>query len=256
MNFPIGVFDSGIGGLSILAELKALLPHEDFIYYADTKNHPYGQKSIEEIITCAKSCVEELLKKNCKLIVVACNTASLNAVDQLRVMYPDVLFVATYPAVKVAIDVYDTNSCLLMATPASIKSEKLHQFVSSLDKKEAIHFLPCRKLANLIEKGDEVDSYLQELLTPWVGKVDCVVLGCTHYPLIKNRIKKIIDVPIIDGSMGIGKRVEFLLNENHLNNQKNHQGKISFLSSSIEGEDEKTKNKFLAYDSSVRFNIK
>ena len=201
MNFPIGIFDSGIGGLSILKKVKDLLPNEDFIYYADSKNHPYGEKSIEEIVLSAKSCVDELLKRNCKLIVVACNTASLNAIDDLRKMYPDTLFVATYPAVKVAIDVYETKSCLLMATPASIKSERLQRFVSTIDKSDCIHFLPCPRLANLIETGcDDTASYLKKLLTPWIGKVDCIVLGCTHYPFVIGKIKRIIDVPIIDGS--------------------------------------------------------
>ena len=132
-NNKIGMFDSGIGGLTVLKELRKILPNENYIYYADSKNNPYGEKSDSELMAIVTNIVDYLISKEVKIIVIACNTATTRCINRLRKMYPDMIFVGTEPAIKVACDKNYKNT-LVMATPGTIKSERTHELVK-LNKK-------------------------------------------------------------------------------------------------------------------------
>ena len=215
----IGIFDSGIGGLSILSELIKIMLNEDYLFYEDSINNPYGEKDDEELYQIASNIVDYLLKNNCKIIVIACNTMTTSSMKKLKEKYNNTIFVGTVPAIKVA---YDRNfkKSILMATPYTIKSnrvnELIHDYVSS---DHSLKLVSCKNLANLIEKNDteKIDLLLDDLLKKYDGVVDSVILGCTHYPLIKDRIKRVLpNCSIIDGSFGVAKEVYNQLNINNL----------------------------------------
>lgn len=217
-NGPIGFIDSGLGGISILKEVRKILPFEHYIYYGDSRNNPYGSKKKKELIEIVDQIVIYLLKKGCKLIVIACNTATVVTIQELRRRHPDVLFVGTEPAIKVAHDYYQKSRVLVMATSATMHSERL-KFLKVKYPLQQIEFLECPNLAYLIEQGNttKINSYLIDLLDSFRNKIDVVVLGCTHYPFVKKQIKKILgNVTFIDGGVGVAKRVKQLLTENEL----------------------------------------
>lgn len=232
---PIGIFDSGIGGISILNAVRKILPNEDYIYYGDSLNNPYGNKSKEELMELVCHIVEDFIEKKCKLIVVACNTATTVLIKDLRCKYPDIIFVGTEPAIKVAYDYHRDEKVLVMATPGTIKSEKLSNLSDKYYQKNR-YFLQCDKLANLIEnRSNDIDLYLDQLLEAFKDKhIDVVVLGCTHYPFIKDKIAKILDEAIfIDGGVGIANRVNSILTEKKWLNDSPVKGKVT-LNNSLE----------------------
>lgn len=220
MKNKIGVFDSGIGGLTTLSEIIKLLPNENYIFYADSKNNPYGEKTFKELYKIVTNIVDYLIKRKVKIIVIACNTATTKCIEKLRRDYPNMIFVGTEPAVKVACDKGYKNT-LVMATPGTIKSERLHKLIKVNKKKDQhIYLLPCEGLANAIETHNEkeVDKLLKKFLSKYKN-IDSVVLGCTHYPHIKNKVQEYFkDAEIIDGNLGVAKRVKYLLEENNLLN--------------------------------------
>lgn len=204
----IGILDSGIGGVTVLKEIIKLIPKGHFIYYSDSINNPYGDKSEEEIYSIVKRIVLYFLENNCVAIVLACNTASCICVKRLREEFPKVLFIAIEPAYKM---VHDYNPCgktLVMATEGTLRSEKFLALYHNYDNNNTI-LLPCVGLADLIEKGDMniVLKYLFDNLSQYKD-VENVVLGCTHYPLIKNNIRKVLgEVNFFDGSKGVSKEL-------------------------------------------------
>lgn len=230
-NNKIGIFDSGIGGTTTLNEIKKLLPNEDFIYYADSKNNPYGSKSDDELYKIVKNVVDFLIKKEVKLIVIACNTATTKCINKLRENYKNIPFIGTEPAIKVACDNNYKNT-LVLATPGTINSERTQELVNKNKKtNQNIYLLPCDYLANAIERNDvkEIDSLLYNYLTPYQNKnIDSIVLGCTHYPLIKDKIQSYFkDAVIIDGNIGVAKRVKYILETNNL--LGNNKGNIEYI---------------------------
>lgn len=233
MNNKIGIFDSGIGGTTILNELRNLLPSESFIYYADSKNNPYGEKSDEELFKIVSDVVNILSSKNVKLIVIACNTATTRCIKLLREKYPYMIFVGTEPAIKVACD-NDYKNTLVMATPGTINSERTHELVIKNQKKDQnITLLPCDGLANAIENNnnDLIDKLLNKLLSEYFDKnIDSIVLGCTHYPLIKDKIQNLFpNAVLIDGNRGVSNQVKFKLEENNLLNLTKIIGSVEFI---------------------------
>ena len=228
----IGVFDSGIGGTTTLKEIIKLLPNEDYIFYADSKNNPYGNKSDEEVFKITSNIVDFLLSKNVKMIVVACNTATTKCISKLRNKYPNMMFVGTVPAIKVACD-NNYNNTLVLATPGTISSDLTKELINTNKKEnENIHLLPCEGLANAIETNNEskIDELLDKFLIPYQNKnIDAVVLGCTHYPIIKDKIQSYFkDATILDGNNGVARRVKQLLEENNLLNDKGNSN-IEFI---------------------------
>ena len=204
----IGVLDSGIGGVTVLREILKQGINAKFIYYSDSKNNPYGDKSYGEVYDIVKEIVDYLLDKGCVAIVIACNTASAICVKRLRVEYPDTLFIAIEPAYKMVHDYNPKGKTLVMATEGTIKSEKFLTLFNKYDNHKTI-LLPCKGLAELIEKGneDEINQYLESNLSRYKD-IDNVVLGCTHYPLIKDNLKRVLgDVKFFDGSLGVSREL-------------------------------------------------
>ena len=195
---PIAVFDSGVGGISVLRELEKIMPGEDYIYYGDSANAPYGTKTLEEVrqLTCEHA-RRLLFDEGAKGLVVACNTATSAAVKILRSRYPDIPIVGIEPAVKPAVLCKENPRVLVMATPMTIREEKFHRLMDKYKDKGTIIPLPCPGLMNFVERGDldgdDLRKYLEELLFEYQkNPVDAVVLGCTHYPLLSNTIRRIL----------------------------------------------------------------
>lgn len=221
-NFPIGIFDSGIGGTSIWKEIIALLPNEKTIYLSDSKHAPYGQKSASEIIELSIKNTEFLLNKNCKLIVVACNTATTNAIKYLRENY-DVPFIGIEPAIKPAALQTKTNKIGILATKGTLNSALFEKTVKKIHQKITLIEQVGEGLVELIESGklisDEMTILLKKHLTPMLEKqIDCLVLGCTHYPYLIPQIREITKnkIQIIDSGEAVAKQTSAILKENGL----------------------------------------
>lgn len=232
-NNKIGMFDSGIGGLTVLKELRKLLPNENYIYYADSKNNPYGEKSDSELMNIVTNIVDFLISREVKIIVIACNTATTRCINRLRKMYPNMIFVGTEPAIKVACDKNYKNT-LVMATPGTIKSERTHELVK-LNKKrdQKITLLSCKGLADAIESGnkDNVNKVLHKLLDKYVDEgIDSIVLGCTHYPHAKKNIKELFpNAKLIDGNKGVSRQVKRQLESHNLLSNSTTRGKVKMI---------------------------
>ena len=215
-NNPIGLFDSGIGGTSIWKEIHQLLPKENTIYLADSKNAPYGQKSKDEIIQLSFKNTEFLLDQNCKLIVVACNTATTNAIKELRDKY-DVPFIGIEPAIKPAATNSKTQKIGILATKGTLNSELFYKNVEKFQDIKIIEQIGYN-LVTLIENGEmnspEMNDLLQEYLTPMIEQnIDYLVLGCTHYPYLIPQIEKIIpkNIKIIDSGEAVARQTKSIL---------------------------------------------
>lgn len=228
MNKKIGIFDSGLGGLSILKELVSILPNEDYLFFEDSINNPYGEKSDEELLNITSNIVEYLLENNCKIIVIACNTATTSCMKKLREKYKDTIFVGTVPAIKVA---YDNNykNTLVLATPYTIKSERVSDLLDTYrHPNQKITLISGSNLAHLIEKGNkkEITSLLENILSSYKN-ADSLVLGCTHYSLIKNEIKKVLpNTLLLDGCIGVANEVKHQLIKYNLLNMSQSKGEI------------------------------
>lgn len=207
----IGIFDSGIGGVTVLKELLEFLPGEQYIYYSDSKNNPYGTKSHAEIQKLSLDATNFLLEKGCEIIVIACNTASAEAADFLRNKFSGIPIFAIQPAIK---QVYDSpdfkNYTLAMATAATLGSSKFQELIKNYPVKNLIT-LDCNGLAELIETGDEtgIKTFLEEKLAPYKGLAKNVVLGCTHYPLVSKNIREILgsDTKFFNGAKGLARNL-------------------------------------------------
>ncbi|MCW1147176.1 glutamate racemase [Flavobacterium lacisediminis] len=234
---PIGLFDSGIGGTSIWREVHTLMPNENTIYLADSKNAPYGLKSKDEIIALSCKNTEFLLENNCKIIVVACNTATTNAIKELRAKY-DVPFIGIEPAIKPAALQSKTQTIGILATKGTLNSELFHKNVSNHPDVKIIEQIG-HGLVQLIENGDmdsaEMEDLLKSYLNPMVEKnIDYLVLGCSHYPYLIPQIQKIIPphIKIIDSGEAVAKQTQKILEQNHLLNHSNEKSSQIFYTNS------------------------
>lgn len=213
----IGVFDSGIGGVTVLKEIIKLMPNQKYIYYSDSKNNPYGDREKEELFLIVDDIVNLLMNKGCKAIVIACNTASALCVEKLRKDYPEIPIIAIEPAYKMVYDYNFNGKTLVMATKGTLESEKFLRLYYKYDNHNTI-LKPCIGLAELIEEGNEekIDKYLEENLSEY-NDIENVVLGCTHYPLVKKNIAKVLgNVKFFDGSVGVSKELKRRLEEKGL----------------------------------------
>jgi glutamate racemase len=217
-NKPIGIFDSGIGGTSIWREIHQLLPNEKTIYLADSKNAPYGQKTKAEIIALSIKNTEFLLDMDCKLIVVACNTATTNAIEELRAKYP-VPFIGIEPAIKPAATNSKTQTIGILATQGTLNSTLFHKTAEMFHDTKIIEQVG-HGLVQLIENGEinspEMNQFLHSYLTPMIeANIDYLVLGCSHYPYLIPQIKKILPthIQIIDSGEAVAKQVQNILKE-------------------------------------------
>jgi glutamate racemase len=227
-NNPIGIFDSGVGGISIWKEIHELLPNENTIYLADSINAPYGQKSKQEIIDLCFKNTELLIKKNCKLIVVACNTATTNAIKQLRAKY-EIPFIGIEPAIKPAAINSKTKSIGILATKGTLSSELFHDTTELYSDNIKITEQVGVGLVELIESGNidspEMTSLLNKYLTPMISyNIDYLVLGCSHYPFLIPKIKKMIpnNISIIDSGKAVAKQVQNILDKQKCLSENNN----------------------------------
>ncbi len=236
MNKPIGIFDSGVGGTSIWKEIQSLLPNENIIYLADSKNAPYGQKSKEEILRLSIKNTEYLLNQECKLIVVACNTATTNAITYLRNNYK-VPFIGIEPAIKPAALKSESKIVGILATKGTLSSSLFHSTAENHADGIKIIEKEGEGLVPLIEKGElqskELRGLLNKYLLPMVQEgIDYLVLGCTHYPYLIPLIKEIVPdkVKIIDSGEAVAKQTKAILEKHKILNHSALQGKSTFFS--------------------------
>ncbi|MDA6070966.1 glutamate racemase [Flavobacterium sp. AC] len=217
-NNPIGVFDSGIGGTSIWNAIHNLLPNEKTIYLADSKNAPYGQRTKEEIVALSKKNVDFLLDMNCKLIVIACNTATTNAILELRADY-DIPFIGIEPAIKPAANNSKTQVIGILATKGTLNSELFNKTAEMFQNTKIIEQVGYG-LVQLIEDGNlnspEMTQLLESYLQPMIdANIDYLVLGCSHYPYLIPQIKKILPehIHIIDSGEAVARQTQNILRE-------------------------------------------
>ena len=233
---PIGIFDSGIGGTSIFNEIHGLLPNEDTIYLADSKNAPYGNKSKAEIIKLSIKNTELLLEKNCKLIVVACNTATTNAIKLLRSTY-DVPFIGIEPAIKPAALNTKTKVIGILATKGTLSSELFHNTTDLYTNGIKVIEQVGEGIVPLIEMGktnsDDMRSLLETYMKPMLdANIDYLVLGCTHYPYLIPMLIEILPkhIKIIDSGLAVAKQTKTILEQHNLLNVSPHKPKNVFFS--------------------------
>lgn len=233
-NSKIGLLDSGYGGLSVLKEVMNILPNEDYLYYADTLNNPYGVKNKEELFNITSSIVDFLIKNDCKIIVLACNTATTSCIEELREKYKDMIFIGTVPAIKVAYDNGSKNT-IILSTPSTTMSNRVKELLHDYTREDQeVIKISGKNLANLIEldKKEEYMDLLHSLLDEYKDKADTLVLGCTHYSLIKDDINKILpNTILVDGTLGIAKEVKRKLEEYDLLNPSTKKGSLDIINS-------------------------
>lgn len=234
----IGVFDSGVGGLWILKHLQRELPSYNYIFVGDQYHAPYGVRKMEEIKSFSENITQFLIEKDCKIIVIACNTASAASLKYLREKFPDIFFVGMEPAVKPAVMTTHTGKVGVLATKATFQGELYNSVVERFAHDTEIFTSTCEGLVSQIEKGDldglKTKNILQEALLPMLEKgIDTVVLGCTHYPFVIEAIRDIVgnDVNIIDPTNAIVRRVGNILRENNFNNLSHNIGSVEIFTS-------------------------
>jgi len=232
----IGVFDSGVGGLSVLQEVHQQYPNENCIYIADQVHVPYGPRSREEVLGYSEGIVRYLLGKGAKLIIIACNTASAVALAELRKKYPDIPFVGMEPAVKPAAEGTSSGVVGVLATPATFQGDLYSSTVERFARGVEILKDTCPGLVDQIESGKIDDpitrNILEKALTPMLEKgVDEVVMGCTHYPFVIPVIKEIVGekVRVIDPAPAVARQAGRLLETFNLKLDRNREGEIHFL---------------------------
>lgn len=209
----IAVFDSGIGGISVLKELVKLMPDEQYLYFGDSANAPYGGRTTEDVRQLTLDAARRLIDRGIKALVVACNTATAAAITDLRQAYPDTIIIGIEPALKLAADRFPGGRVGVMATPVTLREEKFNQQVERFAGIEVIT-IPVPTLAALVEQGhrddEQIESLLRPALEPYAGKLDAVVLGCTHYPFVAKVISRILGegTAILDGGEGTARETK------------------------------------------------
>jgi len=238
-DLAIGVFDSGMGGISVLASLITSMPYEKFIYYGDSLHAPYGIKSVEEVINLSISVCDLLISKGVKAIVVACNTATSAAIKVLREKY-NIPIIGMEPAIKPAIEVARDKKVLVMATPITLKEKKFYELTKRLAIEDKIIKLPAPELVEIVESGNiegtipeaQIKEYFSNLNLEEIGSV---VLGCTHFVFLSEVIKNFLGphIYLIDGNMGTAKHLKnILLSKSLLRTTSSKNGNIEIFNSS------------------------
>lgn len=229
---PIGIFDSGVGGLSVFQEIKKFLPKENYIFIADQKNVPYGGKSKYQLCKISDRIVKYFIKRNVKMVIIACNTASCYAIDFLRKKYPSLLLVGTIPAIKTAAELSRRKSIAVLSTPATAKSSYVRELIRKYAARVTVANIGCPNLEDLVEQGMINSPQVKILLKKYLKKAlihgpDYVVLGCTHYPFLKSAIQRLSKVKTVDSGRAIAKRVENVLSNSRIKN--NRKSSVTYL---------------------------
>ena len=237
-NNPIAVFDSGVGGISVLKELLKVMPEENYLFFGDSVNAPYGTKTTEQVRALTIRHATELFEEGAKGLVVACNTATSAAVRNLREIYPDIPIVGIEPAVKPAVEAKDHPTVLVLATPMTIREEKFQRLMERYENRGKIIPLPCPGLMDFVERGDldgaDLKKYLVELFYAYQNeKIDSVVLGCTHYPFVRDAIVETLHRPVtvFDGGEGTAREMHRRLEAAGLLCDRKEPGAVEFRNS-------------------------
>ncbi|MBR6896924.1 MAG: glutamate racemase [Lachnospiraceae bacterium] len=240
-DMPIGVFDSGLGGISVLKHCVRYMPHERFIYFGDSKNAPYGTKSLEEVRELSFAVVDRLFKMRVKGILVACNTATSAVIRLLREKYPDFPFVGIEPAVKPAALENPGRTVLVLATPRTLKEEKFQYLKREYDDVAKIIKVPCMGLMEYVEDGKldgpEVKRYISQVLGDYpLKKVGAIVLGCTHYSFLRDTISAVAgpDIRVYDGAQGTAREMRRRISVAEVLSDREDDAQILFLNSATE----------------------
>ena len=211
----IAVFDSGVGGGSVLRELRALCPGERYYYFGDSANAPYGRKTTDEVRELTLAAAKKLLvDQDCKALVVACNTATAAAITDLRAAYPDRIIVGIEPALKLACDRHPGGTIGIMATDVTLREKKLAALMERVKRDCTVIRLPSPGVVELVEAGkcdtDEAVALMEQILGPHVGRLKALVLGCTHYPFMKKAMARVVgnDVELLDGGEGTARETK------------------------------------------------
>lgn len=219
----VAVFDSGVGGISVLRHLRQALPQERFLYYGDSANAPYGSRSTEEVRELTLAAVRKLKEEApIKALVVACNTATATAITDLRKTYPELIVIGIEPALKVAADHFPGGRIGVMATPVTLREEKFDHLLHRFDAGCSIMKIPAPGLVPLIEQGKvdapETVALLHTILDPYRGKLDALVLGCTHFPFVSKAIAQVLgeEVALLEGGGGTARETRRRLTEANL----------------------------------------
>ena len=234
---PIGVFDSGVGGISVLKHIRDLMPHENLIYVADSRHAPYGNQTPEFIQERSFWLAEFLLRQGVKALVVACNTATAAAVAGLRERYPDLTIIGMEPAVKPAVAATKAGVVGVLATSGTLKSAQFAALLEHYGQGVEVVTQACVGLVECVEKGALTSSSTKALLKQYVqplldAKADTIVLGCTHYPFVRTLIEELVgkDVVLIDTGAAVAKHLKNRLQENQLLRASDEVGGVSFWS--------------------------
>lgn len=236
VDAPIGIFDSGIGGLSIAQEIAKHLPHERFIYFADTAHVPYGPRNDQNIRELTAQAIEWLYRKGCKVAVVACNTASAFSLDYLREHYGDNFpIIGLVPALKPAVLQSKSKTVAVLATPATFRGQLIKDVVDKFAQPSGVTVIPvtCLDLVPFVESGAQMSAAclatLKDILQPVVDQdADYLVLGCTHYPFLKIAIQSIFGqkLTLIDSGLAVARQTARILIKNELLFEQNHDGDV------------------------------
>lgn len=241
-QLSIGFFDSGVGGISVLKEAVALMPNENYIYIGDSMNAPYGIKTPEEVRKLSFNVIDKLISMGVKAVVVACNTATSAAIDDLREKYEEQIpIIGIEPALKPAVENYGDGMIIIMATPMTLSENKFSKLRERYSETAKIIPMPCDGLVEIIEsgvtKGPLVEEYLANKFKDIPKeKVSAVVLGCTHYPFVKEALVNVINdnIAIIDGSLGTVKQLKRMLEQRNLLSQSKELGQVTIINSKNE----------------------
>ena len=232
---PIGIFDSGVGGISIYKIVKNLLPRENYIYVADKKFFPYGTKSTKTIIKRVDMAVRWFLDHNTKLIVIACNTATVEAIEYMREKYPRTLFVGTVPVIKVCVAKTRSGNVGILCTERTANSDYQKKLIEKFAKNKNVYTQVCPHLVSMIEEGNTENIKSSPFILRPIDKlryknVDTIALGCSHFPLIKYIIQKIAGrkIHVLDSGPAIARRVRAVLKKNALLSAQKKSGKTTF----------------------------
>lgn len=238
-NAPIGVMDSGMGGISVLRELVKLMPQENFLFLGDSANAPYGSRPTEEIYHLTEDVVKTLIDKGVKAVVIACNTASSVAGARLRAAYPELPIVAIEPALKPAVIACPQGRVVVLATEATLREQKFARLLEEWKNKAEIIKLPLPGLPEFVERGELDSPQLREFLHGFFATlgdkpVNGVVLGCTHYPFVRHAIHEMLgaDVKVFDGAAGTARQLRRRLYKRGLLTTSKEPGSVTWLNSS------------------------
>ncbi len=229
---PIAVFDSGVGGISVLAELVELMPKESFLYFGDSFNAPYGTRTSAEVFALTERHIDALVHRGAKAVVIACNTATGASIAHLRQKYEDIPIIGIEPAVKPAAQAFPGGRIVVLATPITLGTDKFRTLLDQYSTQAEILPVPCPRLAAMIEEGElsggRVEGYLSEIFRPYIDRrIDAVVLGCTHYPFVRDAVAAASGgAAIFDGGAGTARETRRQLEIRGMLSDRAEQGTV------------------------------